>query len=278
LQVRRNSGKWLLRIEDIDPPREPPGAASVILHALEAYGFQWDGPVFYQSQSTPRHENLIATLLAGNHAYRCSCSRRDLASASRGPLGIIYPGTCRRGTDAGDFAIRLKTHDEPVTFSDLLQGAVCQRLESESGDFVIKRRDGPIAYHLAVVADDYDQGITEIVRGIDLLDSTPRQIHLQQCLGFSSPAYLHIPVVNNPDGTKLSKLTGARAIDTRTVRPTLLMALRALGQRPPQDLANAAVPDIWDWAIRNWDPAVLAGRKSIPIDQFTLAERQNGLS
>lgn len=171
LEARTSGGRWLLRIEDIDPPREQPGADAEIQRALEAYGLEWDGPVIYQSRRRDRHDAAVESLLASGRAYACSCSRRDLANAPRGPLGIIYPGTCRQGCSGPDSAIRVRTTDEPVTFDDRLQGPREQRLESESGDFVIRRRDGLIAYQLAVAVDDALDGITEVVRGIDLLDS-----------------------------------------------------------------------------------------------------------
>ena len=278
LQARVNQGKWLLRVEDIDPPREQPGADKLIIDALEDYGFEWDGPVTYQSRFAQRHEELVQRLLDAGHAYACACSRRDLAGAARGPLGAIYPGTCRNGSRAGDVAIRIRTDDEPIGFVDALQGKQTQRLESESGDFVIKRRDDLIAYQLAVVADDHDQGITEIVRGIDLLDSTPRHIHLQRMLGFSTPAYFHIPVAENSDGQKLSKLTGATEIDRHEVRPVLVCALDALGQRPSMDLAASSLATIWNWASENWRPRVMADQTSIPAAQYTMAEAKNPLS
>ena len=277
LQARVNHGKWLLRVEDIDPPREQHGADKLIVNALEAYGFEWDGAVTYQSQFQSRHEELVQALLDDGQAYPCSCSRRDLAGARRGPLGAIYPGTCRNGCQATDVAIRVRTDDAPIRFVDVLQGEQLQHLESESGDFVIKRRDGLIAYHLAVVADDHDQGITEIVRGIDLLDSTPRHIHLQRLLGFATPGYLHIPVAENNDGQKLSKLTGAAAIDQQEVRPVLVCALEGLGQKPPGDLAESGLESIWEWATTHWRPEVMQGQKSIPADQFTMAEGENRL-
>jgi glutamyl-Q tRNA(Asp) synthetase len=267
-----------LRVEDIDPPREQPGADSRILGALDAYGFEWDGPATYQSQFAGRHQELLQRLLDAGHAYPCSCSRRDLAGARRGPLGAIYPGTCRAGCRATDVAIRVRTDDEPIRFVDALQGEQTQCLESESGDFVIKRRDGLIAYHLAVVADDHDQGITEVVRGIDLLDSTPRHIHLQRLLGFASPGFLHIPVAENAEGQKLSKLTGATEIDQVAVRPVLVRALEALGQRPARELADASLDSIWEWATAHWQPGVMIGQTSIPVDQYTMAEAKNPLS
>ena len=147
----------------------------------------------------------------------------------------------------------MQTNNEPIEFVDELQGPQSQRLEAESGDFIIKRRDGLIAYHLAVVADDFDQGVTEIVRGIDLLDSTARHIHLQRILNFSTPNYAHIPVAANQDGQKLSKLTGATAINADYAIPTLLVALEALYQAPPKSLANGSLQNIWEWAAENWD-------------------------
>lgn len=272
-QAKTRNGLWLVRIEDIDPPREQPGAEKVILAALEAYGFAWDGPVYYQSQCAERHETLVQSLLECGQAYPCSCSRRDLAEVRRGPLGAIYPGTCRNGCHSNDVAIRLRTNDEPIEFTDKLQGRQCQRLESESGDFIIKRRDGLIAYHLAVVADDFDQGITEVVRGVDLLDSTPRHIHLQNVLGFTTPDYLHIPVIENAQGQKLSKLTGAKGISINAAESTLVSALAALRQRPPADLGRESINDIWAWALANWRADVLRHMKSIPADQFPMAER-----
>lgn len=266
-EARRRQGQWLLRIEDIDPPREQPGADRRIVEALERYGFRWDGPVLYQSEARERHEALVAALLESGAAYPCSCSRKDLAEAPRGPLGVIYPGTCREGAAGTETAIRVRTDDEPVAFEDRLQGRFSQRLESESGDYIIRRRDGLIAYQLAVVADDAAQGITEVVRGIDLLDSTPRQIHLQRLLGLPTPVYLHIPVAVNASGQKLSKLTGAEGIDPDRPAPVLLAALRALRQDPPDALEGASVADIWSWTLRNWGLDPLIGQESIPIGQ-----------
>lgn len=267
-QARVHEGAWLLRIEDIDPPREPPGSDQLILACLEAYGFEWDGPVVYQSTFTPRHERLVEDLIHAGKAYPCSCSRRDLADAPRGPLGAIYPGTCRNGCLSEDVAIRLRTNDEPIAFDDALQGRIEQRLASESGDFIIRRRDGLIAYHMAVVVDDYDQGITEIVRGIDLLDSTPRQIWLQQQLGFPTPEYVHIPVAINTQGQKLSKLTGAAGLDTGNPAPTLVSALAALGQAPPEELAQQSLETIWQWALANWSLVPLDRQSELKVERF----------
>ena len=278
LQAKSRSGRWLLRVEDIDPPRQQQGAIEEILTALERYGFEWDGPVTYQSENAARHHQVVAELQAAGLAYPCSCSRRDLATAKQGPLGAIYPGTCRNGCQGDEFAVRVRTNDAPIEFVDALQGTQCQRLESESGDFVIRRRDGLIAYHLAVVIDDFDQGISEIIRGIDLLDSTPRQIHLQRLLDYRTPAYLHIPVAENAAGQKLSKLTGAPAIPLENVHRTLVTALDALGQQPPPELAASSLDDIWIWSIEHWQPAVLADQAAIIAAEDALAWSENGLS
>ena len=263
-QALANDGRWLIRIENIDPPREQPGADKQIIETLETYGFEWDGDVSYQSDFSPRHEELVASLVEAGLAYPCSCSRRDLADCPRGPLGTIYPGTCRSGCVSSDASIRLRVDDSPVGFEDALQGYYEQRLESESGDFVIKRRDGLIAYHLAVVADDFDQGISEVVRGVDLLDSTPRQIHIQRQLGFQTPAYMHIPVAVNDQGQKLSKSHGSPAIRTDKAAAEVCLALRCLKQDPPDELASYDLRTIWHWVSRNWGASPLRGETTIP--------------
>lgn len=278
LQVRSRGGRWLLRIEDIDPPREQPGATSLILRALERYGFEWDGSILYQSAQRRRHLDAVHSLRERGLAYPCGCSRRDLRGARHGPLGIVYPGTCRKGCDADEYAIRVLTTDEPLAFTDALQGPQSQRLQSESGDFVILRRDGLIAYNLAVVVDDADQGVTEVLRGIDLLDSTPRHIHLQRLLDLPTPEYLHIPVAENGRGQKLSKLTGAAALPLTDPRPTLVAALRALGQPADGHLEAASVAEIWSRATARWDSQVLAGRRRIDVAANPLANTKNGLS
>lgn len=264
LQARTCGGRWLLRIEDIDPPRERKGAADAIVRALETYGFEWDGPVLYQSRSNAHHHAAIERLLDEGRAYLCGCSRQRLASAPQGPLGRVYPGTCRGGTSSRIGAIRLRTDNEPVAFVDLVQGAQEQRLESESGDFVIRRRDNLIAYHLAVVVDDFAQGVSQVVRGVDLLGSTPRHIFLQRVLGYPSPQYAHVPVVVNREGQKLSKTTGAREVPLDRTALLLCSALRTLRQAVPPDLASAGLPAVWAWARERWTLAPLANRHSVP--------------
>lgn len=263
LQARKSRGRWLLRIEDIDPPREQAGAADAILAALEAYGFEWDGDTIFQSRSGSAHDAALADLLDRGLAYTCGCSRSDLAEQPGGPLGPIYPGTCRTGCDAAETAVRVLTTNEVVRFSDYLQGEMSQRLESESGDFVVRRKDGLVAYQLAVVVDDEMQGITEVVRGIDLIDSTPRQIWLQRLLGFRTPAYVHIPVITGPTGEKLSKATGARGIPMDQPGIALVRALEALRQAPPTALEGAPTDQIWQWAIDHWHIERLRGMREI---------------
>jgi len=224
--------------------------------------------VIFQSQSAEAHEAALRSLLDRNLAYPCGCSRKTLADVPRGPLGAIYPGTCRNGCELEETAIRFRTHDDPIAFSDKLQGTQTQRLESESGDFVIRRRDGLVAYQLAVVVDDELEGISEVVRGIDIMESTQRQIWLQQTLGYRTPDYVHIPVITHPDGDKLSKLTGAPGIAVDQVQATLHAALQALRQEPPDELASSSIADIWKWAVDNWKLEQLYGLTAVPTDSF----------
>ena len=224
--------------------------------------------MIFQSRSAQAHEAALQCLLDQNLAYPCGCSRKSLAHAPRGPLGVIYPGTCRNGCDLDETAIRLRTDNDPVSFEDGLQGLQSQRLESESGDFIIKRRDGLIAYQLAVVVDDELEGITEIVRGTDIMESTQRQIWLQQLLGYNTPDYIHIPVITHPDGDKLSKLTGAPGVPLDGVRGVLVAALQALQQEPPADLAASSLSDIWQWAVHHWKLEPLQGVTEISTDSI----------
>lgn len=266
LQAKVNNGLWLLRVEDIDPPRAQPGATDVILNALDLYGFEWDGEVVFQSGSRTMHDAALQLLLDRKQAYSCGCSRRDLADCPSGPLGTIYPGTCRDGSNATETAIRVLTTAAPISFLDKLQGMQTQSLETQSGDFIIRRRDGLIAYQLAVVVDDQIEGVTEVVRGIDLLDSTPRQIWLQRLLGYRTPEYLHLPVVTHPNGDKLSKATGADGIPTENRSQALVASLVALQQHPPAGLENDTEANIWQWAIKNWCLDTLRGKTNVSVD------------
>ena len=255
LEARRNEGEWLLRIEDVDTPRVLPGAVDAILRALERYGLHWDGPVVYQSRRTAQYQATLERLLRAGLVYPCACSRRDLALCPRGrDGGPIYPGTCRGGVRPSNrpCALRLRVGDAPITFRDAIQGDCCQRLDREVGDFVLRRADGLFTYQLAVVVDDAAQGVTQVVRGADLLDSTPRQIVLQRLLGLPTPDYAHLPVAVDARGDKLSKQTGAPPLDERNPSPPLWAALRFLGQQPPLELAREPPAAILDWALAHW--------------------------
>jgi len=272
LEARTQGGRWLVRVEDIDPPREQPGATKQILDALEIYGFEWDGPVTYQSASRHSHAEAVESLVQHGLAYPCGCSRRELADMPHGSLGVIYPGTCRTGCTESDIAIRVRTDDCVTAFEDRLQGPQSQRLESESGDFIILRKDDLIAYQLAVVIDDNLQAITDVVRGIDLMDSTPRQLWLQRLLDYPTPNYAHIPVATNANKQKLSKSHGAGAISLDRSAETLVAALQVLGQHPANDLDGASQADIWRWAQSNWNIDVLTQISEIPVGHIPLAK------
>jgi len=233
LDARAAGGEWRVRIEDVDVTRSVPGAAEDILRTLEAFALTWDGEVVWQSHRTAAYEAALERLRAGGYVYGCRCSRREIAdSGLMGLEGAIYPGTCRRLDLApGDgTAQRMQAAAEPVTFLDRAMGTISQDVSRDIGDFVVKRRDGLFAYQLAVVVDDAEQGVTDVVRGADLLWSTPRQILLQRALGYPTPRYLHFPVVTDAAGEKLSKQTGAEAVDRTQASGLLAAALAFLGQ------------------------------------------------
>lgn len=258
LEARVRAGEWLLRIEDVDAPRCPPTVADEMLRTLEACGFAWDGEVLWQSRRSARYRELLQQLREAGRVYPCACTRRELADSQLAPDGAhVYPGTCRDGLPPGRVARawRLRVDTEVAGFDDAVQGHVAQDLRREVGDFVLLRADGYFAYQLAVVADDADQGISNVVRGADLLDSTPRQIFLQRCLGLPTPAYAHLPVVVDAAGEKLSKQTRAPAIDAAAPVPALCAALRFLGQSPPAELARAPLAEFWRWATAHWSLA-----------------------
>lgn len=248
LDARAVGGSWLLRMEDLDPPREVAGAQSAILSTLESYGFTWDGPVMRQSQRHAAYAEVLQHWLSQGLAYACTCSRKQLEAYNG-----IYPGLCRNAGHAwADNAIRLRVPELNYAFSDRVQGQFTQHLGRDVGDFVIRRRDGLYAYQLAVVIDDAAQGINAIVRGADLLDSTPRQLYLQELLGAPAPSYLHIPLITQPDGHKLGKSYRAPPLPTEQARPLLLRALRALGQAAPEQLLELTPSAILSWAAQHW--------------------------
>jgi glutamyl-Q tRNA(Asp) synthetase len=261
LDARAQRGVWLVRMEDLDPPRESVEAADAILRTLEALGLYWDERVVYQSQRHEAYAEALARLDAVGAVYTCRCSRQQLAAS-----GTIYPGNCRTLAlpRSGDAALRCRVPNAALGFMDRLQGQYAQQLDSEVGDFVIKRRDGLFAYQLAVVVDDEWQGITHVVRGMDLLDSTPRQIHLQRLLGYRTPDYAHVPLVVNAQGQKLGKQQYAEAVEATRPGPVLVQALRCLHQQPDPELTRAPVDAILQWATEHWRPEVLCGIKHLP--------------
>ena len=255
LEAKSRAGEWLVRMEDLDTPRNVPGAADDILRALTACGMRWDDAVIYQSARTDAYHAELHRLRALGLVYPCACSRREIAdSAVSGIEGPVYPGTCRAGLAPGKTvrAWRIDVRGADIRFDDAIQGPVLQDLARDIGDFVLLRADRVYAYQLAVVVDDAEQGITDVVRGADLLDSTPRQIFLQKLLKLTPPRYCHVPVAVNANGEKLSKQTRALAVNYAQPLSALVPALRFLGQQPPDDLVDANIGEFWNWALRNW--------------------------
>lgn len=261
LDARAHQGQWLVRIDDVDPYRARRGADDRILFSLEALGLCWDGPVARQSQRLERYRIALSTLAERGLVYPCICSRKTLADLSNPG---IYPGTCRNRPPIAQpdgHALRLLVPDQTIRFEDRAQGPVVQNLAREVGDFILFRRDQAFAYHLATAVDDADQGITDIVRGHDLLKSTPRQIHLQNLLALPTPRYAHTPILVDSSGCKLSKRTLAPEAETRFPGKILCRLLNWLRLEPPDELMEAPPVDILDWAIPRWrlDPLRAAG-------------------
>lgn len=266
LDARAHGGQWFVRIEDVDTPRVIAGAADDILRTLGSCGMVWDGPIVWQSKRSDAYAAALRTLAELGVVYPCGCSRREIAdSALNGIEGPVYPGTCRSGLAPGKTprALRIDTRAQHIEFDDLLQGRVTQDLETEVGDFVLYRADRIFAYQLAVVVDDAEQGITTVVRGADLLHSTPRQIYLQRLLGYATPRYAHVPVAINAAGEKLSKQTRAHPVDAGAPLPALAAALRFLGH-PPPEAVTVDTTTLWRWAIGNWQLERVPHVTSIP--------------
>jgi glutamyl-Q tRNA(Asp) synthetase len=294
LEARSRGGTWLLRLEDLDPPREQPGAAEQMLRTLEACGMGWDGEPIYQSRRRDAYRAALARLQAQGLVYPCACTRREIADSilafapardaarahasgnavageGRPDGALIYPGTCSTGLAPGRIprATRIRVSRTVVEFDDAVQGNIRQDLAAEVGDFVLLRADGFYAYQLAVVVDDAEQGITDVVRGADLLDSTPRQIYLQRVLGLRTPRYLHLPAAVNAAGEKLSKQTRAAPVDARDPVPALVRVMAFLGQAPPAQLHRAPLAEFWRWALAHWDAKHIPHRHSLPAPRFS---------
>lgn len=250
-----HGGKWLVRIEDVDLQRRVPGAAKQILDTLEKLGMEWDEEIIYQSHRSGAYREALQILDRQGLLYPCTCSRKEIADSSiTGLYGFIYPGTCLNNPASlqNAHALRIQTHDDVIQFHDGLKGLYTQKLHSEVGDFVLRRADGIYAYQLAVVVDDAAQNITHVVRGADLIDSTPRQIFLQRLLRYPVPQYMHLPVVTNVAGEKLSKQTNAAPVNTAEALKELVDALHFLGQQPPLEILEGDIASFWRWVMQNW--------------------------
>ena len=276
--AKANNGQWILRMEDLDKPREVAGAADNILRQLESFGFEWEKPIIMQKQRADHYESALNSLKNKQLVYPCTCTRKEIAdsSANIGVDGLIYPRTCllHETKPNRPAAWRVKTNNSTIHFCDAIQGKISHILNNQVGDFILKRADGFFAYQLAVVVDDAIQGVTHIVRGADLLDSTTRQIYLQQLLGYATPHYAHVPVANNLAGEKLSKQTLAKPIDinlssqssSEIINALIFEALSFLGQNPPLAIKKASLNECWQWAITHWNLANVPKQKQIKIN------------
>jgi len=272
LDARANGARWLVRMEDLDAPRVVPGCADQMLRTLEAFGFEWDGDVLYQSTRRDDYRAAIAALRTADRIFECGCSRKELAAAGDDAPG--YPGTCRPGTTRpGPHALRFRVDDSPIYFDDLFLGRQHFDLAG-CGDVVVQRRDGLASYQLAVVVDDAFQGVTRVIRGADLVSSTPWQLNLQSALGFMRPIYGHLPVLTEPDGSKLSKSRRAVPLNPAAAPHALATTLTLLSQSPPAGLGQASVREIWNWAREHWNPQALAAhaRTSLSLPGDSQAE------
>ena len=263
LDARANQGKWLMRIEDLDPPREPAGSAELILQQLQDFGMNWDDEVLYQSTRLGVYEEVMGQLQDKGLAYPCDCTRPQIRE-----MGLVYNGSCRERSTPPEkpYALRLKTEALKIGFDDVIQGHFSQQLELDAGDFVIRRKDELYAYQLAVVVDDEFQNITHVVRGWDLLDSTPRQIYLQRVLNYQEMSYIHIPIIVDEKGQKLSKQAFAPSIETDRASEAIYKALVFLGQVPPAEIATERPESQLQWAIANWDSQAVAKVSSLPLE------------
>ncbi len=256
LHAKANQGKWLLRIDDLDRYRNTSGATESIIDTLQIYGLHWDGVIQYQTDKTNTYQAIINNLQEQGQIYPCICTRKSLTNHA------VYPGTCLKNkvNQKLAHALRIKTDSCEINFDDEIQGTQCSSIVDQHGDFIIKRKDTIIAYQLAVVIDDYKQNISHVVRGYDLLDSTPKQIFLQQQLGYPTPVYCHVPIITDSQGCKLSKQAFAQAVCTTNPEKTLYLLLQLLKQNPSPILKKATVKEILDWATNHW--------KSLPLKKI----------
>jgi glutamyl-Q tRNA(Asp) synthetase len=261
LDARARGGRWLLRIEDLDRPREVAGSADGILRTLEQFGFEWDGAVTRQFDRAERYEEALLALRAQQRTFACTCSRAQLEDELR------YPGTCRTRQSVGSpAAVRVRVEAGQVLFTDRIQGTDQQNVADAVGDFILKRRDQIYAYVLAVTVDDAAQGVTHIVRGADLLDNTPRQIYLQRLLGLAEPSYAHVPVLTEADGAKLAKSRRSVRLGADSPLPQLRSVFSLLGLAPPSSLGTATIADAWRWAIAQWNLGRVPKRLDLPVN------------
>lgn len=248
LDAKSQQGEWLVRIEDIDPPREMKGASQLILDTLFDFGLHWDGDIVYQSQRTLQYQKVLSQLLESNSAYACQCTRAKIKA-----IGGIYQGHCRnRNQPIENSALRVKNLINVNQYNDLIQGSIQGDPALANEDFVVLRRDGLFAYQLAVVVDDIAQGITHVIRGCDLLEPTVRQLTFIRQLGFQTPQYGHIPLAVTEQGYKLSKQNKAPAVDRKHPEKTLFAALQFLGQHPSRSLALGTKEELIAWATEHW--------------------------
>lgn len=262
VDAKTNAGKWLLRMEDLDPPREPQGAAEHILQQLCDFGLQWDGDVLFQSTRLEQYDSAIEALTEKKLCFYCDCTRPQVKA-----MGSVYNGHCRNRALAADndVALRVKTEATEIGFQDCVCGYYSQNIRKDVGDFIIRRKDGLHAYQLAVVVDDEFQNITHVIRGVDLLDSTPRQIYLQQTLGYSTPTYCHMPILVNEQGQKLSKQHFAAPIKKENASELTFRSLSLLGQDPPATLRAESVNRQLEWAIEHWRIQAVPKLANIPL-------------
>ncbi len=262
LDARANGGRWLLRIEDLDRPREVTGSAAHIVQTLRAFGFEWDGEIVRQADRTAHYAAAVDGLRARGLTFECSCSRLSLAEGDR------YPGSCRQGplNPGAAMATRLRVDPGYVQFSDRIQGTYRQDVAAAVGDVILTRRDRLFAYVLAVVIDDAAAGVTHVVRGADLLDNTPRQIHLQRLLGLATPAYAHVPVLVEAGGGKLAKSARSVRMEGRSALPQLLRVFERLGLGAPPERATSTIGEAWAWATQKWEIGRVARRLALPLE------------